>query len=262
MSASARYAIYLAPPIESELWSFGSQVLGRDAETGETVDGFAPDGYEAETWRALVAEPRRYGFHATIKAPFRLNPASTLDDLEARIATLARKIEPFDAGSLRVSTLPLAKGRTFVALTPEKPSAELGPLEANVVRKLDPLRAPLTAAEVERRVPERLSPRQRYYLDAWGYPFVLDEFRLHFTLTGAVADPEAIMTKLAAEFERSVSSPTLRVDSLALFAQDDAQADFRVVGRFPLGRNASAGARLRGSDRRLPLSPADPSVST
>jgi 2'-5' RNA ligase len=238
VNASTRYAIYLAPPIESELWRFGSQVLGRDAETGATVDGFVPEGYEAETWRALVAEPRRYGFHATIKAPFRLNPAWSLRDLEARMAMLARKTEPFDAGALRVSRFPAGEGRAFVALRPEKPSTELARLEASVVRKLDPLRAHLTAAEVERRAPARLSPRQRYYLDAWGYPFVLDEFRLHFTLTGAVAESEAIMTKLAAAFEHSVSSPTLRVDSLALFAQDDAQADFRIVRRFALGLGA------------------------
>jgi 2'-5' RNA ligase len=259
---STRYAVYLAPPIESELWRFGSRMLGRDAETGASFDDFAPEGY-AETWGAVVAEPRRYGFHATLKAPFRLNPAWGLRDLEARIATLARKIEPFDAGSLRVSRLPAGEGRAFVALTPEQPSTELARLEANVVRKLDPLRAHLTAAEVERRAPARLSPRQRYYLDAWGYPFVLDEFRPHFTLTGAVAESEAIMTKLAAEFERSVSSPTLRVDAVALFAQDGAQADFRIVGRFPLGGNASAAATARGSRRRLPLSPTAPSaVST
>jgi 2'-5' RNA ligase len=258
VSASTRYAVYLAPPIESELWRFGSRVLGRDAETGASIDGFLLDGYDAEAWRTLVAEPRRYGFHATLKAPFHLSPAWSLRDLELRMATLSRKIEPFNAGSLRVSRLPAGEGRAFVALRPEKPSTELARLEASVVRKLDPLRAPLTAAEIERRAPARLSPRQRYYLDAWGYPFVLDEFRLHFTLTGAAAESEAIIAKLAAAFEQSVSSPTLRVESLALFAQDDAQADFRVVGRFPLGGNLSARTRVRGSDRPLQLSPSDP----
>jgi 2'-5' RNA ligase len=261
VNASTRYAVYLAPPIESELWRFGSRVLGRDAETGASFDGFAPEGYETETWRALVAEPRRYGFHATLKAPFRLNPAWSLRDLETRIATLARKIEPFDAGSLRISRFPAGEGRAFVALRPEKPSTELARLEASVVRKLDPLRAPLTAAEVTRRAPERLSPRQRYYLDAWGYPFVLDEFRLHFTLTAAVAESEAIMAKLAAAFEHCVSSPTLRVDSVALFAQDDAQADFRIVRRFALGVGARDNERRPAAGRR-PKSSGDNSAGS
>jgi 2'-5' RNA ligase len=250
VTASTRFAVYLAPPSLSDLGRFGSRILGRDADSGESVEGFVPEGYDAETWRSLVAEPRRYGFHATLKAPFCLNPAWSFRDLEARVAHLARKIEPFDAGSLRVSRFPAGEGRAFVALRPEKPSGELARLEAKIVRKLDPLRAPLTAGEVRRRAPERLSPRQRYYLDAWGYPYVLDEFRMHFTLTGAVADSDAIMAKLAAEFERSVSSPTLRVDSLALFAQDGAEHDFRIVGRFPMGGSGSARATVHESDSR------------
>jgi 2'-5' RNA ligase len=254
VTASTRFAVYLAPPPSSDLGRFGSRVLGRDADSGESVEGFVPEGYDAETWRSLVAEPRRYGFHATLKAPFCLNPAWSFRDLEARVAHLARKIEPFDAGSLRVSRFPAGEGRAFVALRPEKPSGELARLEAKIVRKLDPLRAPLTAAEVRRRAPERLSPRQRYYLDAWGYPYVLDEFRLHFTLTGAVADSDAIMAKLAAEFERWVSSPTLRVDSLALFAQDGAEHDFRIVGRFPMGGSGSARATVHGWDSRPSVS--------
>jgi hypothetical protein len=159
-------------------------------------------------------------------------------------------MEPFDAGLLRVGRFPAGEGRAFVALRPEKPSGELARLEAKIVRKLDPLRAPLTAAEVQRRAPERLSPRQRYYLDAWGYPYVLDEFRMHFTLTGAVADSDAIMAKLAAELARWVSSPALRVDSLALLAQDGADHDFRIVGRFPMGGNGSAKATVHGPHPR------------
>jgi 2'-5' RNA ligase len=250
VTASTRYAVYLAPALDSDLGRFGSRVLGCEADSGESLEGFLPEGYDAETWRSLVAQPRRYGFHATLKAPFRLNPVWSFRDLEARVAHLARKMEPFDAGLLRVGRFPAGEGRAFVALRPEKPSGELARLEAKIVRKLDPLRAPLTAAEVQRRAPERLSARQRYYLDAWGYPYVLDEFRMHFTLTGAVADSDAIMAKLAAEFARWVSSPALRVDSLALLAQDGADHDFRIVGRFPMGGNGSAKATVHGPHPR------------
>jgi hypothetical protein len=94
VTASTRFAVYLAPPPSSDLGRFGSRVLGRDGDSGESVEGFVPEGYDAETWRSLVAEPRRYGFHATLKAPFCLNPAWSFRDLEARVAHLARKIDP------------------------------------------------------------------------------------------------------------------------------------------------------------------------
>ena len=61
----SRYALYLTPPPDSDLWRFGCDIIGRDAATGGLREGFAPEGYELEAWRQLTSEPRRYGFHAT-----------------------------------------------------------------------------------------------------------------------------------------------------------------------------------------------------
>ncbi|MCP6151516.1 DUF1045 domain-containing protein, partial [Klebsiella pneumoniae] len=66
---------------------------------------------------------------------------------------------------------------------------------------LDPLRAPLTAAEMARRRPEDLSERQRDHLLAYGYPYVLADFRFHMTLTGpldAIDRPRALNSLAAA----------------------------------------------------------------
>ena len=49
-------------------------------------------------------------------------------------------------------------------------------------------RAPLSAADRERRIKAKLSPRQIELMDQWGYPYVLDEYRFHMTLTGALLD--------------------------------------------------------------------------
>ena len=72
-----RYALYLTPPPESDLWRFGCDVIGRDALTGDLRAGFAPEGHELEAWHDLTSDPRRYGFHATLKAPFRPERTST-----------------------------------------------------------------------------------------------------------------------------------------------------------------------------------------
>ena len=82
-----RYAIYYAPPQNSLLKQLGDAWLGRDPDRDErvsfpVVDGLAPDRLEA-----ITASPRRYGFHATLKAPFALAPgmeaAGLLGDAEA-----------------------------------------------------------------------------------------------------------------------------------------------------------------------------------
>ena len=63
-------------------------------------------------------------------------------------------------------------------------------LAEGVVRGTNPLRAPLTPTEVAKRRPESLSPRQRDLLEAWGYPFVMEEFRFHLTLTDRLPEEE------------------------------------------------------------------------
>jgi len=236
-----RYALYLAPPRVSQLWRFGCDVVGRDALTGESHDGFALEGYTPQAWRSMTSDPRRYGFHATLKAPFRLRLDLDVADLTDRLSEFARKIAPFDAGELSVGAIATGDGRAFVALKPEDRLKELRSFEGSAVRALDWLRAPLAAGDPDRRNSSRLTPRQAYYLDAWGYPYVLDEFRPHFTLTNAIADGDRVARLLQHEFRLRVASPALRVDALTLFRESEPGGEFRILRRFPLGRPSRAG---------------------
>jgi hypothetical protein len=237
---STRYALYLAPPPESALWRFGCRVLGRDAATGESIEGYAPPGFSPEGWSEIAAEPRRYGFHATLKAPFYVRDGRTVGELEARVEALAASFTAFDLGALRASALKPGGGESgFVALTPAARLAELAALESRALRELDVFRAPPSEAEIGRRRPDRLSERQRNYLNAWGYPYVLEEFRLHFTLTGAVAAPEALRVQLAEDFASEVPDPSFAVDAVVLFEQPEGEA-FRIRRRFPLSGASDA----------------------
>jgi 2'-5' RNA ligase len=229
-----RYAVYLAPPPETALWRFGSAVVGRAAASGEALFGFAPDGFDASTWRGVTTEPRRYGFHATIKAPFRLAVDASVSDLSAALAELARHSQPFAAGALGVSTLALGGASMFVALTLSAPSSDVARLEERVVRGLDPFRAALNDSERARRDPMPLTARQRETFEHWGYPYALADFRLHFTLTNAVDSADRIAETLAREFAERVADPQLLVDALVLFVQKP-NGDFVIDQRFPLG---------------------------
>lgn len=231
-----RYALYITPPPESDLWRFGCEVIGRDALTGNLREGFAPEGYEPEAWRRLTSDPMRYGFHATLKAPFRLRADLDLFDLIDHVAAFARTHTPFDAGELHFGAMAADDARAFVVLKPGGQSKALRSLEEAAVRGLDSVRAPLSQEERLRRNAARLSPRQRYYFEAWGYPYVIDEFRPHFTLTNAVPEPAPIVKSLEWEFGLRVASREMRVDAVSLFGETEPDGDFRILRRFPLGR--------------------------
>jgi Protein of unknown function (DUF1045) len=230
-----RYALYLTPPPDSDLWRFGCDVIGRDALTGAPCDGFSLEAYTPDAWRGMTGDPRRYGFHATLKAPFSLRLDLDADDLFERVADFARRHSPFDAGELKVGVVKAGRGLDLVALKPEDPLKELRSFESNVIRGLDRLRAPFVERGRQYRMSERLTPRQAYYLHAWGYPYVLDEFDPHFTLTNAIPDADRV-ARLEWDFGLRVPSRTLHVDALTLFGQGEPDGEFRILHRFPLGR--------------------------
>src|SRR5271165_6449272 len=105
----SRYAVYLTPPVGSDLWKFGCDVIGRDASTGEDLEGFAPEGHDPESWRKLTDEPRRYGFHATLVAPFRLRADLNAVDLIDGVAAFSRGSHPFEAGELQIGRIATAR---------------------------------------------------------------------------------------------------------------------------------------------------------
>lgn len=208
-----RYALYFVPEPGSALERFG-----RDWFAGR------PPGIPAARWAELTAEPRRYGFHATLKPPFRLREG-------LREADLLTAAESF-AGEPAVVAAPLETALLdgFLCLRPSRPEPALARLAEACVERLDRFRAPPTPVELARRRAQPLSSRQSALLECWGYPYVFDQFRFHMTLTGRRASDEAAM--LAA---RAVPpDEPLHVASLCLCVQTEPGADFSLLRRLPL----------------------------
>ncbi|MDZ7603687.1 MAG: DUF1045 domain-containing protein, partial [Hoeflea sp.] len=67
-----RYALYFAPEPASPLAGLAASWIGRDAATGKPVQQPDFDGMGADELAGITGPARRYGFHATLKAPFRL----------------------------------------------------------------------------------------------------------------------------------------------------------------------------------------------
>jgi putative phosphonate metabolism protein len=218
-----RAAIYFAPPPGSAAWQAGSRWLGRDAATNAPLPQPRIDGVEACTLAQLTAEPRRYGWHATLKPPFRLRQGLSLDALDSAVYALCREWRPVPLPALRVARL-----GHFLALRPEGDTAPVNALAAACVQRLHALAQPPNDAELARRRRAGLSPHQDELLRAWGYPWVLDEFRFHCSLTGDLrgTDEAQVQSIERAAQEAFDQLPAQPITSLAVFIEREPGADF------------------------------------
>jgi hypothetical protein len=210
-----RYAIYWAG--QGAFAEAGSRWLGWDNLTGEEHES------PAAAW---VEEPRKYGFHGTVKAPFRLAEGWDGARLEAALAALAARLAP-----VTVPGLQFARLGAFLALIPQGDQTALQALAFEVVRQLDPARAPLTEAEIARRRPETLSPEKRALLAAWGYPHVGAAFRFHLTLTSSLPEDQLHAAEAKAKAWFSPPAPFAIAD-LCLMAERAGR--FHLVSRHAL----------------------------
>jgi putative phosphonate metabolism protein len=225
MTTFPRYAIYYVSAPGGDLDRFGAQLLGYDAFSGDDLP-FPGDVMQlVPDWRGLTRDPRKYGFHATMKAPLPLAQGKTEAELLAACEAFAGTPRPIPVIRPVVDSI-----SGFIAVVPAEPSTGLERLAADCVREFDSFRAPLTPEDRVRRNPLGLTPRQREHLDRWGYPYVMEDFRFHMTLTGRLdaARREPILTMLRNRFS-ALGLTTLAIDRIAVFRQDDADTRFRII---------------------------------
>lgn len=219
-----RAAIYWAPELDDPLHAAGSTWLGRDAETAAALPQPPLEGI-AE----ITADARGYGLHATLKPPF--HPARGYPALREAVADFAARQPAFDLPPLAVMDL---KG--FLALRETAPCAALHALADAAVMELDSHRAPPSAAELERRRRAPLSARHEELLARYGYPYVLEEWRFHVTLTRRLTAAEAARVRPVAEAHLDgIAGRPRRVTSICLFTQARPGAPFLIAERFALG---------------------------
>ena len=213
---TARYAIYYAPEAGSALWIKASAWLGRDAISGRTMprpDLPALTGFDVE---ALTAAPRHYGFLAAGQA-------------------FAASMTAFDA-----SIAPAALGR-FLAFRLQDGEAQMQALHATCVRAFESYRAPLCDADLARRRRAPLTTIQDGRLEAWGYPYVFEDFRFHMTLTGSIADDTVRARVLSVLRDHFAAETGLhRFDAIAIFRQLDRAAPFDIIERVAFPASVAA----------------------
>lgn len=226
-----RYAFYVTPDEHHPLTRAAADWLGRNPFTGEASTLRAAEGFDAAELADLTADPRRYGFHGTIKAPFALAEGKDEAQLLVAFASHVGECAPFEIPDMTLGQL-----GPFFALVPSGDCPALQALADATVRHFEPFRMPLSPEDVARRKPERLSEAERENLLSFGYPYVFDQFRFHMTLTGPVPAErrEAMKAVLEERFAPFIGKP-LAIDALALFAEPARGAPFTVHSLMPLG---------------------------
>jgi len=225
-----RYAIYWVPDATHPLWAAGCAWLGRDPSLTTDVTRLPPP-------RPNVVAPARYGFHATLKAPFRLADGRSLQDLRRAVAALAERHRDFEMPTLEVAWL-----QDFVALRPvlaPDPAHPLRRLADACVGELDEFRAPAPPGEQARRAAEAAGDASSQALLArWGYAHVLDGWRFHMTLSDRFANRSSLGARQFEHdarvwFSRSLAQP-MRCAALCIFQEAGAGEPFRMIERLPL----------------------------
>ena len=216
-----RYAVYVTPE-PGPLANFGAAWLGWDCAAGCPVDHPEVPGLPLPV-AEITKTPRKYGLHATMKPPFRLSEGASEAALRAAFDGFCSSVAPVSLDGLTLARL----GR-FLALVPQGDETELRSLAATTLRAFEPFRAPLSEAELARRRAAALSAEQDALLLQWGYPYVLQAFRFHITLTGKLAKRQAMQTQtaLAPRIEPILQRPFL-IAALSLMGED-------ALGRFHL----------------------------
>lgn len=227
MTTFTRYAIYYTPA-ESPFAQFGASWLGWDAVAGKACAH--PDvGPLPVVHSEITKRPRKYGFHATLKPPFPLAEGMSEDELRQATEDLSRKFNKVSLKGLQLSRM----GRTL-ALMPTGHLEDLTHMASELVQKLDRFRRPPSEEELARRRKPNLSARHLELLERWGYPYVLDEFRFHMTLSGPLPAKhlDEIEAVLSAAIEPHLPQPFIINDISLVGERPDGM--FQLIDMFSL----------------------------
>jgi hypothetical protein len=219
-----RAAVFWTPPPDDPLCLAANIWLGRDPERNIACPQPAIPGLAEAT-----ASPRHYGFHATLRPPMRL--ATTWQAFQNTAEHLAHNVQSFELPRLEVAEM-----AGFLALRATAPCPALHALANACVSATDPHRLLPDEAELARRRQTPLTPRQETMLERWGYPYVMEEWRFHMTLTRRL-DPAKMATLLPAArtYFAQALARTRRVEDIAIFTQAE-QAPFLIAERLALSK--------------------------
>jgi hypothetical protein len=236
MTNYKRVAIYFLPKKNSSLENFGKNLLGRDINKKKKISltrrqkYFINRGFTYfDELKDYCEQPAKYGFHATLKAPFRLKRNVKTKNFYDVISHIAAQHSRF-----KIKGLKIVYSKKFTFITSRKPNKLLINLESDLVKHLDTFRAELNKTEIKKRIPDSLTFKQNKYLKEWGYPFVFDQFKFHMTLMNQ--NNNKLSNKQKLELEKliyKISNNVIEFNEISLLGENK-NGHFEEIKRFKL----------------------------
>jgi len=212
-----RYAIYYCPGIHTALGRLGREWLS---------EALILPGISSERRQVLLADARRYGWHATIHAPFAPISGASYGDVRSAVTALAETFSAFEL------TLRLDRLAGFLSLRPLVDGIPERALAAACLHKLRPIRASLSDEALQHRS-AGLDKDELALLQKHGYPYVLDRYRFHLTLAAPAGELEELAMRRWLQ-PRVAALPPARIDALAICREAAPGSPFELLERVAL----------------------------
>ncbi|MGA4994386.1 DUF1045 domain-containing protein [Nonomuraea bangladeshensis] len=225
-------AVYIIPSAESDIYRFGSSVLGYDIYEERDIAAHGP----IASVRPLVGEAASYGFHATLADALYFSSEQQVERVRAEVNFLAQEFQPFH---LRGMELDISEhDPRALVIRAEDTSGVVEAIHHELVHRVYRIAVSSTylAGRTRKALPANDS-RSQLMLNRYGSPFILNNFRLHFTVCGSLPDPEAereaAVDALRQQFDKVVDK-SVEVDKLVLVVKRPGEERWTIEGSFPL----------------------------
>jgi len=221
-------AIYFIPAMTSDLYKFGSEILGYDVRQRMRIQTERRD---------QVGDAANFGFHLTLADALYFYNTYEVDFIVEELKHLCKDMDAFEITNMRVKgSFP---DNRSIAISLDDPSGSLEAIHFELVNRIYRRAAAsnYTLENAHRERDQNLA-RADFMIGRYKAPYILGSYTPHFSLLTNVAqeEMEATLADVEEEFKKAVKRPRLRVDRLAVMKRPDPTEPWQIAQEIEIRR--------------------------
>lgn len=219
-------AVYLVPDALSDIYRFGSKILGYDLRNHTTL---------MSPWADYVGTAADFGFHLTVADALYFSCQRDIDLLHKEVEFVARELQPF---SIRFKIQERFPNESSISLVCYDESGALESLHCELVfrcyRRAVASNYSLGLVAMDR---DPSLPRAKLMIQRYRAPYVLQRFKPHFTLlTKVPADKmDEVARKVKEFYHQEVKTQQIDIKDIALMVKPQMDQHWQISQEIRLG---------------------------